>query len=872
MKKKVFIAFLLCFVVVFAMAITGCVGDAATTPAKLETPANLQISDVTLTWNAISGASGYAVQIDNGTAVNIGTDASYIIPSLVAGNHTFKVQAKGDGTIYTDSDWSLPKEYIYAPVFTVIFQTYGAEGTADGITVKYGAEYGVLPNGLNKTGYTFMGWRTGENGTGQEIVSGTTVTESAAHTLYAKWVANTYTVNYDANGGYGITVTGNHVYDVSKDLSENGFIRDGYVFAGWSENPDGSGQSLADKANVKNLTEINNDIIILYAKWAANLNTVSFNANGGSGNMTDQKLLTDETAALKLNSFEKTGYQFAGWATEKNGDVVYSDGGIFTMTSENTVILYAKWTPVTNILIIFEKYDGIGDAEDIRVTFDAQYGLLPGGLTKTGYTFAGWWTGENGTGNKVENGTIVKKTSTHTLYAKWQPASNKVKFLKNQPTDSEVTGTTDDKEVFTGDSINLSPNNYSCGGYSFVGWNTQRDASGTSYSLGESFIVPAQAEEIIFYAVWERRTFTVYLDPDGGSVISDIAQKRMFTVQFTNSPDYNNPPTQTVSETQGVVYPIPIPQQSDLLYTYRLFSGWYYTPSLGSTPILYDFTADITRNIVLSPQFIDAQRRNNANDGYVNFTGSNNPTIYYNTAMNTSGNQRHGPGYRTYFVPLRSGTLTVSFSNTSQSTKSTVTVYTENGGTVGSGNSASMNFTVQAGRLYYILISDGTVGEGNIRLSGTAIALPAAGGKAVTEICRFPIQYGMQWGDFGTAERTDYRFGGWYTEPYGQGEQIKSSDYAILSSDCTLYAYWIKTIHDVTAQSGTGGIAYGSGSYKEETQVTVTAKENEGYEFAGWYDGGKLVSSDIMYMFIMPGGNITLIAEFTPLPLKQPET
>ena len=73
------------------------------------------------------------------------------------------------------------------------------------------------------------------------------------------------------------------------------------------------------------------------------------------------------------------------------------------------------------------------------VTFDAQGGTTPNPASKnvtyaspygtlatsarTGYTFAGWWTGINGTGAQVLTTTVSTNTAAQTLYAKWMPIS-----------------------------------------------------------------------------------------------------------------------------------------------------------------------------------------------------------------------------------------------------------------------------------------------------------------------------------------------------------------------------------------------------------------------------------------------------------------
>lgn len=69
--------------------------------------------------------------------------------------------------------------------------------------------------------------------------------------------------------------------------------------------------------------------------------TVTFNANGGLGTMADQS--ASAATNLTANTFTRSGYTFAGWATSATGTVAYADGASYTFTSSTT--LYAVWTP-----------------------------------------------------------------------------------------------------------------------------------------------------------------------------------------------------------------------------------------------------------------------------------------------------------------------------------------------------------------------------------------------------------------------------------------------------------------------------------------------------------------------------------------------
>lgn len=91
--------------------------------------------------------------------------------------------------------------------------------------------------------------------------------------LYQSWLPITYTIRFDKNDGDSATkVTGTMadvpaIYDVPVNLPESTFRREGYTFAGWNTEPDGSGQSFADKDNVANLTAVNKQVVTLYARW-----------------------------------------------------------------------------------------------------------------------------------------------------------------------------------------------------------------------------------------------------------------------------------------------------------------------------------------------------------------------------------------------------------------------------------------------------------------------------------------------------------------------------------------------------------------------------------------------------------------------------
>lgn len=68
---------------------------------------------------------------------------------------------------------------------------------------------------------------------------------------------------------------------------------------------------------------------------------VKYNANGGSGTMTDSTKWYGEALTLKSNAFTRANYTFKGWATSATGGVAYANGASYTANAAAT--LYAVW-------------------------------------------------------------------------------------------------------------------------------------------------------------------------------------------------------------------------------------------------------------------------------------------------------------------------------------------------------------------------------------------------------------------------------------------------------------------------------------------------------------------------------------------------
>ena len=160
----------------------------------------------------------------------------------------------------------------------------------------------------------------------------------------------------------------------------------GYTFTGWYTDPECNNKYTEDKV-IGNIT--------LYAGFRANTYTIVFNANTGSGSMSNQTMTYDTAANLTANTFTKDKYTFKGWATTAGGAVEYTDGQSvknLTATDGATINLYAVWE--LNSYTVSFVVDG-ETTSMINVNIDAS-ATLPEEPSKEGYNFVGWFY-EDGT-------------------------------------------------------------------------------------------------------------------------------------------------------------------------------------------------------------------------------------------------------------------------------------------------------------------------------------------------------------------------------------------------------------------------------------------------------------------------------------------
>ena len=161
--------------------------------------------------------------------------------------------------------------------------------------------------------------------------------------------------------------------------------KEGYTFAGYFDSEtdgnavtDSKGNSLAPFDFTERKT--------LYARLQANVNKLIFDPNGGTGDMDQMDVATDETVKLPACEYTYDGCTFVGWSTSSDSDrVVYADQADFTMSAAPETTLYAVWKSNFKMTAIDGGYrvDGFADGcETSNVVIPATFNGKP--VTKIG--------------------------------------------------------------------------------------------------------------------------------------------------------------------------------------------------------------------------------------------------------------------------------------------------------------------------------------------------------------------------------------------------------------------------------------------------------------------------------------------------------
>jgi len=417
--------------------------------------------------------------------------------------------------------------------YRVNFDSQGGS-SINSVDVAKGLRVGE-PISPTRTGYVFLGWFKEKEGINKWNFTHDKVSSNI--TLYAKWATESYTITYDPNEATGGKApdpqTKIHGTDLTVESNAGNLVRTDYTFLGWNTKADGSGVDYAPNA----VYSIDASAT-LHAKWIKDNYIITYDANDATAGFVpnSQEKIHGVDLVVRANTggLERTGYTFSGWNTKADGTGVgYSPGTSYS--TDATTTLYAKWI-ANKYTVTFDPDGGTVSSPDKSVTYAQAYGALPS-VTKTGHRFDGWYTEATGGGLKIESSTLVNIAGNHTLHAKWTKDDYTITYNSNSATKGTVPTS---HKVPHGTEITVKANtgNLERLGYTFSGWNTKSDGSGTDYSPGASYCAEASAT---LYAKWIIDTFTIAYDSNGatsGSV--PAAQEKKYNVNLVLSENSSN--------------------------------------------------------------------------------------------------------------------------------------------------------------------------------------------------------------------------------------------------------------------------------------------------------------------------------------------
>lgn len=324
------------------------------------------------------------------------------------------------------------------------------------------------------------------------------------------YVSYTYIENCVTTGNITSDVTGNYIYIGSVSGSSPTITHSFWAnYIGY--NVTGQGTPAIDDESSQ--SELNSTLVgklndyagnNLWNKWILNTNgaPVTFKINNKKGFTVDSEviLLPD-----LINNDERT---FNGWYEDEVLAVLFANNEV-----NSGITLYGMFCG-TNYTVNFDVNSddafSLSSLGSMVVECNGTYGILPGDVTRIGYTLSGWFTEREG-GNKIESGDRTKISNNHTLYAQWTINQYAITFVFNNGENNEV-------KIFDFNTSVDYPKDVTKEGHTPNGWDKN--------------ITIMPAENITITAQWTINQYTITF------VFNNGEDNETKTLDFNTSVDY----------------------------------------------------------------------------------------------------------------------------------------------------------------------------------------------------------------------------------------------------------------------------------------------------------------------------------------------
>jgi uncharacterized repeat protein (TIGR02543 family) len=510
-------------------------------------------------------------------------------------------------------------------------------------------------------------------------------------------------------------------------------------------------------------------------------NSVQYDGNGSTGGSAPGSQTKTNGVALTLTantgSLVKSGYTFAGWNTQADGlGTSYAVGASYAV--EASLTLFAQWS-ANSLTVSFDSQGGSSVEAGSTVT-GGSIAASPGSPTRVGYTFTGWFTGSSG-GSAVSFPYSHGQTASFSLFAQWSVITFAVTFSGNGSTGGSAPGS---QTKTHGVALTLAANTGSLvkSGYTFAGWNTQADGSGTAYAASASYTADAI---LALFAQWTANTLTVTYNSQSGGTIADGS-----------------------TVTGGAIAASP-GSPTRVGYT---FTGWFAASSGGSA-VSFPYTHGQTASFSLFAQW-------SANSLTVSFDSQGGSSVEAGSTV-TGGSIAASPG-----SPTRVGYTFTGWFAASSGGSAVSFPYTH-------GQTASFSLFAQwSANSYSITYDSNSASSGAVPATGSyttgGVAYPLATNSG--SLARTGYAF-VGWNTQSDGSGTSYVAGSGTLTP---------------SLNLTLFAQWTANTLTVTYNSQSGStIAAGSTVTGGSIAASPGSPTRAGYTFTGWFaasSGGSAVS------------------------------
>ena len=527
--------------------------------------------------------------------------------------------------------------------------------------------------------------------------------------------------------------------------------------------------------------------------------------------------------------YSRVGYDFVSWNTKSNGTGhSYTAYDVVTIDADNNTF-YAFWK-AHQYTVKFEgnTADG-GSTDDQPMTYDTAANLAANGYTKTGHTFIGWNTQPDGTGTAYSDGQNVKNLTaadgdTITLFAQWRVNNYTIKYDGN----AADSGSMNDQPMVFDVAANLTDNAYARTGYTFTGWNTQSDGSGTAYTDGQNVtnLTSAEGETVTLFAQWRANSYTIQFDgntADGG----DTASQSMTYDTAVNLT------ANGYTKTGGT------------------FAGWNTQPNGSGT--VYTDGQNVINLTAVEGEKVTLYAQWRANNYTIRFDGNTadggdtaDQSMTYDKAANLTANGYTKTGY----------------TFTGWNTQS------DGGGTTYTDGQNVVNLTSVEGETV-TLFAQWRANTYTIHFDGNT----ADGGDTASQSMTYDTAVNLTANGY---TKTGYTFTGWNTQPDGGGTSYTDGQNvtnltSVDGETFTLFAQWRANSYTIQFDGNTadgGSTPEQTMTYDQAASLTANGYTKTGYTFSGWNtqpDGGGTTYTDgqnVTNLTSKEGDKVTLFAQW----------